>query len=214
MLYVQSHHCIQENRLTLSRCVALAEAAGVPVMVDAAAEDDLQKYIGMGADLVTYSGGKAFGGPTSGFIVGRRSLIELCELQFRGIARPMKVSKEQLVGLAQAILEYTGRNHDAALRRWENQNQTLLEAFADSLVYSLEIKPDEAGREFSRVAIMPKAQRFSCHDLVRFLAEGEPSIRTRNHQVQEQRILIDPRELSDADLDEIIVRLKEFERIH
>lgn len=211
MLYVQSHHCIQENRLALSRCVELAQAAEVPVMVDAAAEDDLRKYIAMGADLVTYSGGKAFGGPTSGFIVGRQSLIELCELQFRGIARPMKVSKEQLVGLAQAILEYTGRNHDAALREWENQNQTLLEAFADSPVYRLEIKPDEAGREFSRVAVMPKAERFDCHDLVRFLAKGKPSIRTRNHQVQEQRILIDPRELSNADLDEVIARLKAFE---
>ena len=61
---------------------------GIPVLVDAAAEADLGTYIADGADLVTYSGGKAIGGPTCGFIPGRASLIEACELQDRGIARP------------------------------------------------------------------------------------------------------------------------------
>lgn len=211
MLYVQSHHCIQENRVNLASCIELADNEGVPVIVDAAAEDDLQKYIAMGADLVTYSGGKAFGGPTSGFIVGRQNLIELCEYQFRGIARPMKVSKEQLIGLSLALTEYTTQNRAATLISWNQLNRKLIEALAHSSIYKIETKPDEAGRNFARVAVMPNQQKFDCRDLVRFLADGTPSIRVRNHQVSEQRVLIDPRELSDNDMDEVINRLRKFE---
>ena len=211
LLYVQSHHCIQENRVDLASCIELANKAGVPVIVDAAAEDDLQKYIAMGADLVTYSGGKAFGGPTSGFIAGRHDLVELCEHQFRGIARPMKVSKEQLTGLSLALSEYASRNHEAILVAWDQLNQKLVDAFAHSSIYRLETKPDEAGRNFERVSVIPNQQKFDCRDLVQFLADSTPSIRTRNHQINEQRVLIDPRELSEADMGEIITRLREFE---
>jgi len=211
ILYVQSHHCIQENRVDLTSCIELANGEGVPVIVDAAAEDDLQKYIAMGAELVIYSGGKAFGGPTSGFIVGRKNLIELCEYQFLGIARPMKVSKEQLIGLSLALTEYTARDHEATLLSWDHHNQKLVDAFLESSFYKLDIKPDEAGRNFSRVAIMPNQEKFDCRDLVRFLVGGSPTIRTRNHQVSEGRVLIDPRELSDNDMDELITRLSEFE---
>lgn len=208
LLYVQSHHCIQGNRVDLPTCIELAQQAGVPVVVDAAAEDDLKKYIALGADLVTYSGGKAFGGPTSGFIVGRRDLVELCERQFQGIARPMKVSKEQLAGLSAALNEYTAADQGAILASWRNLNQQLLSAFAGSGFYSMELTPDEAGRDFERVAITPDCD---CRKLVEFLVAGSPSIRTRNHQIAEQRILIDPRELTGDDMDTIITRLLEFE---
>lgn len=207
-LYVQSHHCIQENRVELPKCIELAHTSGVPVIVDAAAEDDLQKYISLGADLVTYSGGKAFGGPTSGFIVGRRELIELCELQFQGIARPMKVSKEQLAGLSAALAEYTTADQEKIQASWQALNEKLICAFSGSTFYSMELKPDEAGRNFERAAITPGCD---CRELVRFLVAGTPSIRSRNHQIAEQRILIDPRELSDQDMDTIISRLQEFE---
>lgn len=213
LLYVQSHHCIQENRVSLADCISLAHSHDVPVIVDAAAEDDLQKYISMGADLVTYSGGKAFCGPTSGFIVGKRDLIELCELQFRGIARPMKVSKEQIVGLSAALYEYIEQDHALIQRAWNKLNQQLINTFLSSSIYQLETKPDEAGRDFERVAITSVGKKFDCKTLVRFLIDGTPSIRTRNHQIANQRILIDPRELSETDMQKIISRLEEFEKI-
>ena len=98
-VYVQSHHVVLPDRVSLQRCIAVCSNAGVPVVVDAAAEEDLGQYIGLGADLVTYSGGKAIGGPTVGFIAGRAELIAACEAQQRGIARAMKVGKEQIAGL-------------------------------------------------------------------------------------------------------------------
>jgi D-glucosaminate-6-phosphate ammonia-lyase len=73
-------------RPSLSEVVAVAHAAGVPVLVDAAAElppqANLRRFIAEGADLVAFSGGKAIGGPqASGMLCGRRDLIMSAALQ-------------------------------------------------------------------------------------------------------------------------------------
>jgi len=90
-LYVQSHHSVQKGTLTLARCIEICREFSVPVLVDAAAEEDLTHYVTSGADLVTFSGGKAIGGPTSGIVAGRADLVEACRAQNAGIGRPMKV---------------------------------------------------------------------------------------------------------------------------
>ncbi|MFA6109086.1 MAG: aminotransferase class V-fold PLP-dependent enzyme, partial [Candidatus Latescibacterota bacterium] len=70
----------------LPEVVAVAHAAGVPVLVDAAAQlppaENLRRFIAAGADLVAFSGGKAIRGPqASGFLCGRRDLISAAALQ-------------------------------------------------------------------------------------------------------------------------------------
>jgi L-seryl-tRNA(Ser) seleniumtransferase len=60
--------------------VRVTHAAGLPVMVDAAAQlppvSNLRRFIAEGADLVCFSGGKAIGGPqASGILAGRRDLV-------------------------------------------------------------------------------------------------------------------------------------------
>jgi L-seryl-tRNA(Ser) seleniumtransferase len=73
-------------RPALERVVEVAHAAGVPVMVDAAAQlpptANLKRFIEAGADLVVFSGGKAIGGPqASGILCGRRYLVMAAALQ-------------------------------------------------------------------------------------------------------------------------------------
>ncbi len=210
LLYVQSHHCVQQNMISLNRCIELCQAQGVPVVVDAAAEEDLTRYITAGADLVTYSGGKAFAGPTVGFIAGRADLIESCELQYRGIARTMKVGKEQIFGLLQALDEY--QNLDGATHRekLKQRNKEIIDGLKHLDCYLLNLKPDEANRDFSRVAINATDNHFAIADLVGFLKDGEPSIRTRNHHIDRGMILIDPRELAEEDPGIIIGQLINF----
>jgi L-seryl-tRNA(Ser) seleniumtransferase len=70
----------------LPEVVAVAHAAGVPVIVDAAGQlppaSNLQRFIAEGADLVAFSGGKAIRGPqSSGILCGRRDLISAVALQ-------------------------------------------------------------------------------------------------------------------------------------
>jgi len=216
MLFVQSHHCVQENMVNLEDFIACARSQDLPVIVDAAAEEDLTWYIRAGADLVTYSGGKAFGGPTTGFITGRAELIELCEAQFTGIARTMKVGKEQIAGLLTALDRYANADQAAIRDLWRHRNQRLLSSLVDSRIYSAYLKPDEAGRDFDRVALIPGTDgngrlSYEPQQLVSFLAGNTPSIRTRNHHISENIVLIDPRELSEEDLQQVIDRLLAFD---
>ena len=196
ILFVKSHHCLQDGRLPLRALIG----RGVPVLVDAAAEADLRRYVRAGADLVIYSGGKAIGGPTSGLIAGRARLIEACELQERGIARAMKVGKEQIAGLLAALAEPAPDDGDGTVADALHRG---LAAFAD-----VEIVPDRAGRPIERVALrLPGA---ALQALVRFLRDGQPSIRTRNHQLGEGYVLFDPREMRMEQVPTVVARVGAF----
>lgn len=73
-------------RPPLAEVVKVAHAAGVPVIVDAAAQlppqSNLRRFIELGADLVAFSGGKALNGPQgTGILCGRRDLVMAAALQ-------------------------------------------------------------------------------------------------------------------------------------
>ena len=73
-------------RPSLAEVVEVAHAAGVPVIVDAAAQlppqSNLRRFVAEEADLVAFSGGKAIGGPqATGILCGKRDLIMSAALQ-------------------------------------------------------------------------------------------------------------------------------------
>jgi len=75
-----------ESLPPLRQVAAVAHEAGLPVIVDAAAElpplANLKRFIAEGADLVAFSGGKAIGGPQgAGLLCGRRNLVGAALLQ-------------------------------------------------------------------------------------------------------------------------------------
>ncbi len=209
LLYVQSHHSVQEQMVPLADCIASAHRHHVPVIVDAAAEEDLRRYIELGADLVTYSGGKAIGGPTVGFVAGHRNLIEACELQQRGIARAMKVGKESIVGLLVALEQYAGRNAASEQARHGSVVGALEQRLAGVRNLHAYRKPDEAGRGIERLALT-RTDGGDIRALVKYLAAGSPSIRTRNHHLDDGVALIDPREIDAAQAAVIAERVRAF----
>lgn len=125
--------------LDLPSVIEMAHAAGKPVLVDAAAEvpplANLRRFVDEGADLVTFSGGKALRGPqSSGLILGRADLVAACaanDSPNMSIGRGMKTAKEDIVGLVKAVELYVSRDHDADMRVWEGRVQTIVSAVAD-----------------------------------------------------------------------------------
>lgn len=89
----------------------VAHQHNVPCHIDAAADmppiSNLWKYTGMGFDLVCFSGGKGIRGPqNAGLLLGKKKLIDLAHMNnnpYEGVARGMKVAKEQIVGMVAAI---------------------------------------------------------------------------------------------------------------
>ena len=104
----------------------LAHERGVPVLVDAAAEGLTipNVHLERGADLVAYSGGKALRGPQSaGLLMGRKDLIKAAwtnSAPHHAFGRPMKVGKEDIMGMLAAVEMWVQRDHDAEWRMWES----------------------------------------------------------------------------------------------
>jgi D-glucosaminate-6-phosphate ammonia-lyase len=209
VLFVQSHHSVQEQMIALEDCIAAAHRSHVPLIVDAAAEEDLRRYVALGADLVTYSGGKAIGGPTVGFIAGHKALIDACELQQRGIARAMKVGKEQIAGLLVALERYATRDASADHARQNTLVGEMAVRLAGITGLRTYRKPDEAGRGIERLALQ-RSDGGDIRELVRYLASGSPSIRTRNHHLDDGIALVDPREIDAAQAQIITDRVRAF----
>src|SRR5262245_15643569 len=85
--------------IRLEQIVAATRQAGVPVIVDAAAELPIKPnpYLTRGADLVAYSGGKTLRGPQcAGLLLGRKDLVWAAFMNgapHHAFGRMMKVSK-------------------------------------------------------------------------------------------------------------------------
>ena len=111
-------------------------AHGVPSFVDAAAErpDAPNWYLEQGVDAVAYSGGKCLRGPqASGLILGREDLLKAAFLNgcpHGSIGRPMKVGKEEIMGLLAAVEQWVVRDHQAEWKEWERRLSVITEAMS------------------------------------------------------------------------------------
>lgn len=103
--------------------VEVAHRHGVPVIVDAAAQnppaENLWKFTGMGADLVIFSGGKTMRGPQdSGLIVGKRNGSTAAAA---GVPHGWRLPRVQdlarsIVGLYKAVQLYLQRDEATLMR--------------------------------------------------------------------------------------------------
>lgn len=210
LFYVKSHHAVQKGMQSIESMLRLAKKNKIPFIVDAAAEEDMEKYIRMGADLVIYSGGKALEGPTSGFICGKRNLISACKKQYKGIGRAMKVSKEAMAGLITALNNYdpSVSNGDLQKKKMERLCKILNEV--DGL--TCHVAQDEAGREIYRaeIKIDESKTKISAVDLNNQLKKGNPAIYLREYYINQGILSIDPRPLFEGQEEIIVEQIKKI----
>ncbi|MDN6650902.1 MAG: DgaE family pyridoxal phosphate-dependent ammonia lyase [Enterobacterales bacterium] len=208
LLFVKSHHSVQKGMLTLEDFVAVAKQFQLPLIVDAAAEEDLRQYVARGADMVIYSGAKAFNAPTSGFITGGREWIRCCKAQHHGIARAMKIGKENMVGLVKALELYG----EGIANMTPEKLASTVEAISALRGFSAEIEQDEAGREIWRVQVRvhPDILGIDARQVEAMLRTGDIAIYTRRYFLHQGVFSIDPRTLDHHDLTTIVERLAQI----
>ncbi|MBU5360819.1 DgaE family pyridoxal phosphate-dependent ammonia lyase [Enterococcus raffinosus] len=207
LLYIKSHHTVQKSMLTVADAAAVAKKYGLPLIVDAAAEEDLYKYTQAGADLVIYSGAKAIEGPSSGLVIGTAKYIEWVRLQGKGIGRAMKIGKDNILGFTQALEDRLQNGSESG----ESMKQRLL-PFIEELnkIEGLEAKTvqDGAGRDIYRASV--KVQNKSAKEVINALKAENPAIYTREYQANNGIIEFDIRAVNEEELGKIITRLNEI----
>jgi D-glucosaminate-6-phosphate ammonia-lyase len=120
------------SKIRLEAIVKRVKPLGIPILVDAASEhiEKPSPWLKRGADMVIYSGGKFLRGPqTSGLLLGKKELVQAAwrnASPHQAFGRPMKVSKEDVIGVITA-LEYWMQERDikAEQRRWYGDLQEI-----------------------------------------------------------------------------------------
>lgn len=193
-VFVVSHHVVDYAQIPLKTFAEVCHARGVKVIVDAASEYDLRKFLADGADVVLYSGHKFLGGPTSGLCAGDKEFVRNIYLQNRGIGRGMKVGKEGIAGVIAALEAWKVRDH-AGIRARERRALDLWVQTLDGRPgVTATIVPDPTDNPLDRlkVAIDPEAARITAWDFASAMARGDRPVILRDHEAEHGYIFLDP----------------------
>ncbi len=220
-VFVFYRNLLMSAQVPLEEQIEIAHRHGLPVVVDAAAQlppvENLWNFTQLGADLVLFSGGKGLGGPqSSGLILGRRSLIEACAFNAGPrtyIGRPMKVGKEEIIGLLTALRRYLDLDHAKLIERYEQQvGWMIAEMNGAAHIQARRSFPSEAGQSMPRVELIIDARGLGLtrDDLLQRLYEGSPAICLAAEGVD--GILINPQTLDPGEEALVVERIKEILR--
>jgi L-seryl-tRNA(Ser) seleniumtransferase len=171
----------------LVREAAIAKDHNVPLFLDDAAGippiDNIKLYAKMKLDLYTFSGGKGLRGPQcSGVLLGRKDLIDAAmrnSCPYEGsVCRPMKVGKEEVIGLLTAIETWLKIDSKKLYAEWNARVDRIAKLVETVPGVGTEIYiPDDGNRYPTlRVSWDQQAWGFSITDCVKKLREGDPVI--------------------------------------
>ncbi|OCG56070.1 DgaE family pyridoxal phosphate-dependent ammonia lyase [Gilliamella sp. Fer4-1] len=210
ILYVKSHHCVQKNMLSVAQTAAIARKYDISLIVDAAAEEDLQTYYQQGADLVIYSGAKAIEGPTSGLVIGRHQAVEWLKLQSQGIGRPMKIGKEGILGLTKAIELYVTDPQSETGQQMVAKMTPFIESLNTLKGISAKVVWDGAGRDIARAEIAFDASVIgkTAVEIIELMKQGEIAVYFREYKANEGKVDADVRSVTSTQLDIIYQKIK------
>jgi L-seryl-tRNA(Ser) seleniumtransferase len=114
----------------LESILKITKPAGVPLLLDDAAGippfENFTRYAKTGVDLFCFSGGKGLCGPQcSGLLLGRKDLIEAALYNTNpwegAVCRPMKVGKEEIMGILAAVDYWSRADLGALNKEWQSR---------------------------------------------------------------------------------------------
>jgi D-glucosaminate-6-phosphate ammonia-lyase len=196
----------------LEEIAAVCKPRGIPIMVDAASEhiERPSPWLVRGADLVIYSGGKFLRGPqTSGLLLGSKRLVEAAWRNgspHQALGRPMKVSKEDVIGVL-AALEYWFEERDSAAERsrWDNDCATIAARVAEIPGVSSEIVAPAGVDRVPRLKIVWNRERYPLDGLAlrQRVLDGEPRVMLDDNSASGNAIAVDPFQLQPGEAQQV-----------
>jgi D-glucosaminate-6-phosphate ammonia-lyase len=196
------------SQVRLEQIAELAKPRGIPILVDAASEliERPNPWLTRGADMVVYSGGKFLRGPqTSGLLLGKKSLVQAAwrnAAPHHAFGRPMKVSKEDVVGLIAALEHwFLERDPKAEEQRWYTDLSAIsLEINGLSGVEATVVEPRWTVRIPSLLIKWDRANYgFDNATLHQLLRDGEPRIMLDDLTATSDSLRIEPYNLQPGE---------------
>ena len=185
---------VDPNVLTLEQVIEITHDAGKPVSVDAAGQiyplENFGKYVKMGADFQCIAA-KYMGAPHStGFAlgteevidaIGRHSFVGYETRRIRGVGRPHKIDRQEIMGVVAAVERWLTLNHEERLSAAESQSQAIIAPLKGLPGVTAELNTNIMGHQPFGVFVSldPDVVGFTNQDLVDKLKNGDPSIWTR-----------------------------------
>ena len=211
---VMSHNSLG-HKVSLEEMIAIAHEADLPVILDAAAElppvENLSKFVGMGADLVAFSGGKNLRGPQcAGLLLGKKELIDAVKMNASpksAIGRGMKVGKEEIIALLNAVDRFLDRTDEMDLNTWNQRAQHIVKALdgvPGTKAYVLS-NGQQAAPDFAPRAYVELEDR-KAGEVIDALRTGDPPIVIRRSS---NGIVADPMTLRSGEEEIVGRRLRE-----
>jgi L-seryl-tRNA(Ser) seleniumtransferase len=220
VLYFAGAHYAQ-GALDLEVVVEAAHRRNVRVLVDAAAQipplSNLWHFTrDLGVDAVIFSGGKGLRGPqSSGLVLGRADLIEACLLNGppnHSLGRPMKVGKEELLGILAAVEWSLAQDEPAVLASYEAIVQRWVSGLSDIRGVTAERGfPSEAGQPHARAIVrLHPESGWRRAALVAALWDRNPRIAVG--EVGDDAIALNPQTLEPGEDELVLAALREVLR--
>ncbi len=196
----------------LEEIASVCKPRGVPIMVDAASEhiERPSPWLARGADLVIYSGGKFLRGPqTSGLLLGSKKLVEAAWRNgspHQALGRPMKVSKEDIVGVL-AALEYWFEERDPAAERakWDADCATIAARVAQIPGAAAEVLEPTGVDRVPRLKIVWDREKYPLDGLAlrQRALDGEPRVMLDDNSATENSIAVEPFQLQPGEAEQV-----------
>ena len=196
----------------LEEIASVVKPRGIPIMVDAASEhlERPSPWLVRGADLVVYSGGKFLRGPqTSGLLLGSKQLVQAAwsnASPHQALGRPMKVSKEDIIGVVTALEYWFGERDEAAeRRRWHEDCATIAERVATIPGARGEIVEPQGVDKVPRLKIVWERDKYPLDGLgLRHrVLDGEPRVMLDDNSASDNSIAVDPFQLQPGEAAQV-----------
>ena len=205
------------NVLPLEDIIEIAHERGVPVTVDAAGQiyplENFGKYVRMGADFQCIAAKYLGASQSVGLALGSEDMIRKIGLQsfasyegrrVRGVGRPQKVDRQEMIGAVVAVKRWMTMNHEERLAQVETACQTMWKPIQNIPGVKTEMMDNIIGHQPFGINIWidEEVTGMTAHDVVAKLKEGDPPIWTRVRE-GEDKITLHAFGLSEGQ-DEIV----------
>ncbi len=182
------------NALSLESTVKIAKKHNVKVLVDQAGQiyplDLLNEAVKKGADIACVAAKYMYAPQSTGFAFGTKESIKALAKQtfigyetrrVRGIGRPMKVDRQEIMGAVAAVKRWMTMDHEDRLASIESRSRVIARPLQGIKGAKAEIIDNIVGQQpyGVRLTLDTKAAGMTIQQLVDELKAGDPPIWTR-----------------------------------